>query len=70
MPQHLWRAFSTQHVRIRVCEVCDAREITVEGDPWQTVSTICPGDDDDDGARGRRRKPPPRPSPKLEELLA
>ena len=71
MAQHLWCVFSTTRMRIRVCEVCDARQATVADAPptWPPVSTIYPGDNDDDGARGRRRKrPPPQPPRLLEEL--
>lgn len=72
MPQHLWHVFSTTRMRIRVCEVCDARQATVADAPptWPSVSTICPGDNDADGARGRRRRkrPPPQPPRLLEEL--
>lgn len=74
MPQHLWHVVRTEHWRIRVCEVCEARQIT-GGDPapvWPQVSLICPGDPEDGGRRARRRPPiAPAGAPKQpEEALA
>jgi hypothetical protein len=59
MPQHLWHEINVASGRIRVCEVCDARQIT--GAPpldWPEISPICPGDDDAPQARGRRPNAP------------
>jgi hypothetical protein len=58
MPQHLWHEAKLGFGRIRVCESCEARQIT--GDPpaeWPRVSPICPGDPDDAPPRVTRRKP-------------
>jgi hypothetical protein len=60
MPQHLWHVVRAEHWRIRVCEGCDARQIT-GNDPqsaWPpVVSTICPGDPDGGGRRANRGRP-------------
>ena len=58
MAQHLWREGRVTFGRIRVCDACDARQIT--GDPpmeWPRISPICPGDDHDGGRRVIRRRP-------------
>jgi len=58
MAQHLWHEVRIGIGRIRVCEVCDARQIT--GEPpmeWPRISPICPGDPDDAPPRVTRHRP-------------
>lgn len=58
MAQHLWHERAGTHWRLRLCEVCDARQIT--GHPpmdWPRIDPICPGDPDDTPRRASRRRP-------------
>ena len=58
MPQHLWREVHGSDWRIRVCEACEARQLT--GHPpyeWPHISPICPGDPDDSPRGASRRRP-------------
>ncbi|HUB48364.1 MAG TPA: hypothetical protein VMB73_25590 [Acetobacteraceae bacterium] len=56
MAQHLWHEVKGSDWRIRVCEVCDARQITCHSE-WPRISPICPGDPDDAPPRVTRRRP-------------
>jgi hypothetical protein len=66
MPQHLWT--NTQHFRL--CGVCRAWQLPVNGNWSPPIGPICPGDDDEeDGsdAAGRRRPNAPSGSPRVLE---